>query len=86
LLRRKAKQWMPEREVRILTEKEFITSGIRITGILLGKRTGRALEQAIRRLVRRHVQIWTTAVGPGNEIVREEHRPQSGLFAGGDVN
>jgi len=86
LLRRKTRQWMPENEVRILTERQFITDGIKITGILLGKRTQPALGEAIRRLVQPHVQVWATGVGPENMIVRKESGSQLQMFVGGNVN
>ena len=62
ILRQKAKEWSDEKEVRLLSNSEYIQHGIKIKAILLGLRTPDILRNTIIRLAAPDVEIWTTKI------------------------
>jgi hypothetical protein len=69
LLSLKAKDWSVEKEVRLLSEKQYLKHGIKITGILLGLRTPDILKETLIKLAEPDVKIWETKIGDANQIV-----------------
>jgi hypothetical protein len=69
IFRQKAKGWSIEKEVRILSNNQYVKYGIKITGILLGLRTPDILKKTLIRLAEPDVKIWETDIGSTNKIV-----------------
>ena len=72
ILSRKNAAWRYEKEVRILSQQEYIRDGISIESVLLGMRTPDVLKQAIRRLAPPNISLYETHIGGSNAIERGE--------------
>jgi hypothetical protein len=64
ILTHKMEEWTPEKEVRVLTKREYIPFGnnIRITRILLGLKTPRVLKTVIRQITPADVPVCETKI------------------------
>jgi len=72
ILSQKNIAWKYEKEVRILSEHEYIRDGISITSVLLGMRTPDVLKQTILRIAPPNVPVYETYIGDSNKIERRE--------------
>jgi len=68
ILSQKAKSWSVEKEVRLLSNNQYIRDGIKITGILLGVSIPDILKKALTQLAAPDVQIRETYIGDTNKI------------------
>jgi hypothetical protein len=68
ILSQKNAAWKYEKEVRILSEHDYIRDGISIKSVLLGMRTPDVLKQAIRRITPSNLPVYETHIDPSNKI------------------
>lgn len=62
ILTQKAEDWSVEKEVRLLTSKQYLKDDIKITRILLGVSMPDVLKKTIIRLAAPGVKIWDTKI------------------------
>jgi hypothetical protein len=62
ILSHKAKEWAIEKEVRLLTNNEYINYGLKIKSILFGKRTPEILKNTILKLSSPDIELYNTEI------------------------
>lgn len=71
ILSGKNEVWEYEREVRLLSSSEFITSGVCLKAVYLGIRTSPVLKNAIAAILPKNVPIYETTIGPATNRVEQ---------------
>ncbi|MCB0252583.1 MAG: DUF2971 domain-containing protein [Anaerolineae bacterium] len=74
ILKEKNTAWKYEKEIRILTKKEFVTfPGVEIKSVLLGHRTSDSIREALFRLVPKDAKVWQTKISEStNRVIKAQ--------------
>jgi hypothetical protein len=62
ILKEKNKVWKYEKEVRILTQKEFVSGPITILSVYFGLRTPATLKKALLRIIPSNIKLYDTKI------------------------
>lgn len=67
ILTKKLTAWVQEKEVRVLTDREYVEGPCaQITAIMLGRRTPKIVRRAILGCADNELDVWTTGLDKGN--------------------
>jgi hypothetical protein len=70
-LNHKYEEWAYEHEYRLLSNKNIISDGFKITKIYFGIRTSKIYKDIITKLVSSDIEIKDTLISDGNEVIPE---------------